>query len=120
MFPSESTVDKGKRGEDRIAALLERSGYVVVERNYRCKLGELDLVARDGDTLVFVEVRTRADGSRGSALETVGPAKQRRIARVAEHYLGVRRPRFERCRFDVVGVTGDDVVIVRDAFRPGL
>jgi putative endonuclease len=66
---------------------------------------------------VFVEVRTRSRGDRGSALETVGPAKQARIARVARVYLAARRPRFERCRFDVVGITEGAVELVADAFR---
>ena len=98
---------------------LRERGYLVVERNYRCKLGEIDIVARDGETLVFVEVRSRSDGERGSALETVTAAKQRRIARVAEHYLAARRPEFRECRFDVVGITAGDLELVRDAFRLG-
>jgi putative endonuclease len=89
----------------------------VVERNYRCPRGEIDVVARDGDTLVFVEVRTRADAQHGTALETVRAGKQRRIAGAAEHYLAFRRPSFTRCRFDVLAITGDDVVLIRDAFR---
>ena len=111
------TNEKGRRGEDRAARHLASHGYTIVERNYRCALGEIDLVARDGSTLVFVEVRSRADGTRGTALETVRAGKQRAIARVAAHYLAVRRPDFATCRFDVVGITGDDVVVVRDAFR---
>lgn len=95
-------------------------GYTVVERNFRCRFGEIDIIARDGDALVFVEVRTRSHSSRGSALETVTPAKQRRIARVAGHYLAVRRPSLSSCRFDVVGITGDHVELVRDAFRIGM
>lgn len=91
----------------------------IVERNYRCPLGELDIVARDGDVLVFVEVRTRTRSDRGTALETVGPAKRRRLARVAEHYLAARRPRAAGIRFDVIGITAGDVVHVRDAFRVG-
>jgi len=115
-----STVEQGRRGEDRVAALLADRGYRIVDRNYRCKLGEIDLVAVDGDTLVFVEVRTRSRGDRGNALETVRAGKQRTIARVAQHYLSFRRPRFERCRFDVVGITDGELVIVKDAFRVGL
>jgi len=112
-----TTTGRGRSGEDRAAALLIDRGYAIVERNYRCRVGELDLVARDGDTLVFVEVRSRADGAHGSALDTVGGAKQRRIARVAAHYLAARHPTARACRFDVVGITGDDVVLVQDAFR---
>ena len=112
-----STHDKGRHGEDRATAILRRSGYSIVERNYRCPLGEIDIVARDGDALVFVEVRTRRDASRGNALETVRRGKQRRLGRVAAHYLMARRPTLIDCRFDVIGITGDEVVLIRDAFR---
>lgn len=120
MSRAPSTHRKGQRGEDRAAAHLRALGYSVVERNFRCRLGEIDIVARDGEVLVFVEVRTRSHGDRGSALETVTPAKQRQIARVAGHYLAVRRPSMAECRFDVVGITGDHVELVRDAFRIGV
>ena len=114
-----STRESGQRGEDRAVAYLADRGYQIVERNYRCRLGELDVIARDGDTLVFVEVRTRQSGRFGTALETVGAGKRAQIARVAAQYLAARRPRFVRCRFDVVGITGDDVVLIQDAFRLG-
>jgi putative endonuclease len=83
-------------------------------------LGEIDVVARDGRSLVFVEVRTRADARHGNALETVTGPKQRRIARVANYYLMVRRPTFDACRFDVIGITGGTIQHIKDAFRIGL
>lgn len=112
-----STTERGRHNEDRACDELVRCGYDIVERNYRCKLGELDVVARDGQTLVFVEVRSRSSARYGSALETIGVAKQRRIARVAQHYLMVRRPRFDTCRFDVIGITAGELVLIKDAFR---
>jgi putative endonuclease len=115
----DSTTECGRRGEDRAVSHLRALGYEVVERNYRCEVGELDIVARDGATLAFVEVRTRADDSRGNAVETVGRAKQRRIARVAAAYLAERRPGYRTCRFDVVGITGGEIVLIKDAFRLG-
>jgi putative endonuclease len=114
-----STHAQGQRGEDRAVEYLRDRGYSVIERNFRCRLGEIDIVARDGDTLVFVEVRTRTDGRCGTALETITPAKQRRIARVAEFYLTARRAHGAACRFDVIGITGEQVELVRDAFRLG-
>lgn len=114
-----STSAQGKAGEDRAVALLRDAGFVIVERNYRCPLGEIDVVARHGELLVFVEIRTRSRGDMGSALETVSLAKQRRIARVAEHYLATRKPRAAGFRFDVIGETAGKVVHVRDAFRLG-
>jgi putative endonuclease len=115
-----STSARGKRGEDRACQYLRALGYRIVERNFRCKLGELDIIAQDGSTLIFTEVRSRTDSRHGTPLETVTWLKQRRIAQVASYYLSVRQPRFETCRFDVVGITGDAIEHVKDAFRLGL
>lgn len=77
----------GQRGEALAAAYLERNGYGIIARNWRCPSGELDLVAVDGSTLVFVEVRTRRSGQRGLAEESVTPSKQRRLIALAAAYL---------------------------------
>ena len=77
----------GRRGEDLAAAHLEEWGYVVRERNWRCQAGEIDIVAEDGGCLVFVEVRTRRGQEYGSPEESVTPAKQARLAEVAQTYL---------------------------------
>ena len=111
------TTEVGRSNEARAVAFLIDRGYAIVERNWRCKVGELDLIARDGDTLAFVEIRSRADASRGTALETVRSAKQRKLAQVAAAYLAAKRPRARACRFDVVGITGAEIVLVKDAFR---
>jgi len=108
---------RGERGEALAVAALTGRGYRIVERNFRCRLGELDVVAFDGGTLVFVEVRSRRDARFGGGLAAVPVRKLRQVARVAAVYLAARRPRFETCRFDVVAVTGDRVEVVRDAFR---
>lgn len=113
-------VDKLERGaaaERDAAELLIGEGYQIVERNFRCKAGELDIIARDGDVLVFVEVRSRSDDEHGHAVEMIGRTKQRRVVRVARHYLEIAQPRFERCRFDVVAVTAGAPILLRDAFR---
>lgn len=117
---SRSTTARGKRGEDLAVAELRRRGYRIVERNYRCKRGEIDIIAREGSALVFVEVRSRADGNQGSAVETVTAAKQGKVARVAATYLAERQPVFDECRFDVVGITGGAITVIKDAFRLGL
>lgn len=114
-----TTIQVGANGEERAASLLVASGMRIVERNYRCKLGELDIVARDRDTLVFVEVRSRQSVAFGSAMDAVGWVKQRKVTRVAQQYIAARRPRFETARFDVVAVTGNEIVHVRDAWRLG-
>jgi putative endonuclease len=111
----------GRDAEERAVAQLRARGYTILERNFRCRRGELDVVARDRDQLVFVEVRSRADGRRGTALEAVSAAKQRQVARVAEAWLAAHPGAADRgCRFDVVGVTGSELVVVRDAFRLGV
>lgn len=112
-----TTVETGSAAEARAVSLLVRKGYRIVERNFRCGSGELDVIARDGDVLVFVEVRSRADDSHGHAAETVDRRKQRQVAKVAMHYIGLRDPVFVKSRFDVVAITGDDEVLIQDAFR---
>jgi putative endonuclease len=112
-----TTVARGASAESAAAALLARAGYRVVERNYRCIVGELDIVAYDGDVLAFVEVRSRRDASHGDAAEMVGRRKQRQVARVAGVYLALRAPAADQVRFDVVALTGDDAVLIKDAWR---
>jgi putative endonuclease len=114
-----TTIEIGASGEDRAADALHRRGYRIIERNYRCKMGELDIIAREGPTLVFVEVRSRRSGEFGSALDAVGWRKQNKVSRVAAYYIAVRRPRFDTARFDVVAITGDEIVVVKDAWRLG-
>ena len=103
----------GRLGEDLAVAHLERSGYRVVERNFRTRAGELDLVALGPECLVFCEVKTRVLGTRNGPagpLDAVGPAKRRRLRRMAAQWLGSRSaegPRAPGLRYDVIGVTVD-------------
>lgn len=113
----DSKIERGASAEADAALLLATAGYRIVERNFRCKAGELDIIARDGDVLVFVEVRSRADGEHGSASEMVGRTKQRRVARVAAAYLQLRAPAFDECRFDIVAITAGEAILLKDAFR---
>jgi putative endonuclease len=113
----ENTVEIGASAELVATRLLVDRGYRVVEHNFRCKIGELDIVARDGDVLVFVEVRSRANAAHGHAAEMVGTRKQRQVARVAALYLGVRDPVYDEVRFDVVAITGDEATLIQDAWR---
>ena len=119
MAEQHSTVTIGTNAESRATTLLVDHGYQIVERNFRCEAGELDIVARERAILVFVEVRSRADDDHGTAAETVAWRKQRQIARVAEHYLAERDPDYEEIRFDVLSITGEDVELIKDAFRLG-
>lgn len=112
-----STTETGSVAEAQAVSLLVRKGYRIVERNFRCQSGELDVVARDGEVLVFVEVRSRADGEHGHAAEAIDRRKQRQVARVAMHYIGLRDPQFQSSRFDVVAITGGEAVLIQDAWR---
>jgi putative endonuclease len=106
----------GDAGEQRAADFLERRGLSIVERNFRVKGGEIDLIGRDGATVVFVEVRCRAAGSArfGGAAASIGAAKQRRLILAARHWLA--RHGEVPCRFDAVLIDGDQLEWLRAAF----
>jgi putative endonuclease len=123
----DSTTELGRRGEDDAARHLESQGLTLLERNYRCRGGEIDLVMLDGGTLVLVEVRSRSTSEHGGAAATVGFRKQRKFIRAARHLL-LTRPDYRRlpARFDVVAIDPDPagakepvVTWIRDAFRTG-
>ena len=99
---------------------MRRQRYVTLERNYRCVVGEVDLIALDGSTVVFVEVKTRSHAGSGSPFEAVNPRKQRQIQRAAQYYIKQHRLQDRNARFDVVGVwwDGDDArcELVKNAF----
>jgi putative endonuclease len=114
----ESTVKVGARGEARAVEHLCAEGYAIVERNFRVKRAEVDIIATDRDgVLCFVEVRSRADDQFGNAAETVDHVKRGKVTRGALAFVTLRRPVFERARFDVVAITGDRVDLIRDAWR---
>ena len=97
----------GRDAEDLAERFLIRRGFMPVSRNYRCRRGEIDLVMRDADTLVFVEVRRRTSRAFGGGLGSVDAHKQARIVAAAEHYLMTHRIGDDRpCRFDVVAIDG--------------
>lgn len=99
---------------------LNREGLKPVQRNFRCRLGEIDLIMQDGDCLVFVEVRYRTNANFTSAGPTVDVHKQRKLIRTAAFFLA-RRSRYadKVMRFDVVAINGKNVQWIKDAFRPG-
>ena len=106
----------GTRYEQAAGFFLEQMGYEVLEYNYHCRFGEIDIIAKDGLCLVFCEVKYRSDGDKGSPLEAVGYYKQRRIFRCALHYLTERRLGDVPCRFDVIGIEGTAVTHIKNAF----
>jgi putative endonuclease len=121
--PEPTTTDIGALAEQRAVDLLEREGYEIVVRNYRCDAGELDIVAVEDDVMVFVEVRSRADDEHGGPVESVNRRKQAKVTRVAGVYLALENPPYDEFRFDVVTITGanhEEVELYRDAWRGGL
>lgn len=111
---------RGSSAEACAAAWLSDHGYTILERNVRNPAGEIDVVARDGDTLCFVEVKARAGIQYGLAIEAVDRRKQRRLARAASLYLAFN-PHSGPCRFDVLGLDpapeGWEYTLVRNAFE---
>ncbi len=98
-------VEKGRAGELLATAFLEERGMEILTRNFRCPIGEIDIVGRDGKTIVFVEVRSRSDSSHGLPQESVSYVKQRRLTRLAQWYLKKHRMERQSARFDVIAIT---------------
>lgn len=124
---AENGMKKNKRQtgayyEQEAGRYLERLGYEILEYNYRCRLGEIDIVAKDGGCMVFCEVKYRADGRKGSPLEAVDSRKQQVIFRCAMYYLTEHRLEDVPCRFDVIGIEGKggmkeaEVTYIKNAF----
>lgn len=108
--------DRGKESEAVALDYLCRQGLYPVTRNYRCRFGEIDLIMRDGETLVFVEVRMRSSSAFGGAAESITLSKRAKLLSAARHYLG-HTGVFEDCRFDAVLLNDDtDIEWIRDAF----
>lgn len=110
-----SRAETGKNGEDLAAAFLQAKGLTIVERNFRAKVGEIDLVAKDGDEVVFVEVRARGSKDFGGAAASVIPAKRRKLIRAAGVWLQARGWD-GACRFDVVALDGGRIEHLPAAF----
>jgi putative endonuclease len=110
----------GAKGERIAEQFLRRQRYVILQRNYRCRAGEIDLVALDQDAVVFIEVKTRVVPGFGTPFEAVHPRKQRQIIRAAQRYLTDNRLHDRNARFDVVGVWWEDgeprCELVKNAF----
>ena len=107
----------GTEEEALAAAFLKAQGYEILEQNFRCRQGEIDLIARDGSALVFIEVKYRKNGAYGHPAEAVDYRKQQKICKVADYYrMKHRIPERQACRFDVVAIQGSAIRLIRDAF----
>jgi len=114
-------MDLGFKGEAMALKKIKSLGYKILVQNFRCKLGEIDIIAKDQDTLVFIEVRSKSSEKYGLPYETVNTKKQKKIRRVAEFYLMKNNLYHLYCRFDVIGIVwqhGDELQmeIIKDAF----
>ncbi len=109
---------QGEKAEQKALQYLQDQGLAVVGQNFRCKQGEIDLIMRDNNFLVFVEVRYRKNSQYGNALETVTPKKQSRIIAATQHYLVKNNLSRQSVRFDVVAMTGNNQLNwVKNAFQ---
>ena len=110
----------GKAGEEIAADFLKKSGYKIVEVNYRCPIGEIDIVAQDKNEVVFVEVKARKTSALGYPEEAVGIKKQKKMSQLASWYLQERKLNDSCARFDVVAIlmlpSGNDIRLIRNAF----
>lgn len=117
---SKTSHSLGKQGEDLALAFLLKQGYRCIARNFRTRSGEIDIIAADGPTICFIEVKTRRQGSCGSGADSVIRYKQRHIAKVATQFLQSRHSLDAPCRFDVVSVDYRDqeprVSVIQNAF----
>ena len=108
----------GTKYEGIAADYLEKKGYTILERNFRGRAAEADIVAKDGDTYVFVEVKYRASTASGNPLEAVTFAKQKKVSAAALYYMGIHKlvPDATSIRFDVIGIMGEEITHIENAF----
>lgn len=111
----------GERGENLAVWYLKQNGYKIIEQNYRSRMGEIDIIAKDGKTIVFVEVKSRRSIRYGSPKWAITPKKQRKISMVALYYLKTTQQIDTKARFDVVAITSNQdepqIEIVENAFE---
>lgn len=103
--------------EQEATHYLEKNGYEIVEMNYRCRIGEIDIIARNEGYLAFIEVKYRKTSFMGDPLEAINPKKQHIIRKTASYYLVCHNlSENTPCRFDAVGILGNTITLVKDAF----
>ncbi len=113
----------GIYGEDTAVKYLEANGYTILTTNYRCKMGEIDIIAADGDTIVFIEVKTRSTDKYGQPREFVNYSKQKKIIKTALHYIVNKNLTDYMSRFDIVDILVDNnnssnvITLIKNAFE---
>jgi len=114
-------LDLGKAGEDFALKKIKKLGYRCIERNYRCTLGEIDLIAKHGECLVFIEIKTRRGRDTGYAKEAVTYRKKRQISKAALNYMKEKKCCDTKSRFDIIAVSINhgipEIEVIQDAFE---
>ncbi len=118
--PRREKKELGERGEEVAFRFLKKKGYRIIQKNYVCKVGEMDIIAKEKDTLVFIEVKTRTSALFGPPQLAVNFSKQRQLSKVALNYLKEKRLEDVKARFDVVaillGQNQEEIELIKDAF----
>ncbi len=108
----------GLYGEESAVKYLKKHKYKILERNYRCILGEVDIIAKKGAYLVFVEVKARTDDRYGLPMEAVDERKQYKLIALSQYYQKIKRKLDMPIRFDVVQILGEEITLIENAFEP--
>jgi putative endonuclease len=123
-FKDMRRIRTGRLGESLAVAYLQKAGYQILAQNYRCFYGEVDIIAQDGEIIVFIEVKSRKSERFGEPQEAVGMEKQKKLSRIAMHYLQQQRLDASNARFDVMAVKllpdGTRINLIRNAFNLAL
>lgn len=107
----------GNKAEDKAVKYLKKQGYKILERNYNLPYGEIDIIASKNKTLVFVEVKYRADAKAfGGAVAAVGRAKQSRVIKAALSYIKTKKPLYDSLMFDIIAISGETIEHIQNAF----
>jgi putative endonuclease len=118
--PQREKKELGRKGEEKALRFLKKRGYRIIEQNYVCKMGEMDIIAKEKDTLVFIEVKTRTSMAFGPPQLAVTQFKQRQLSKVALHFLKEKKLEDINARFDVVAILlppeREEIELIRDAF----
>ena len=109
-------IKEGAIGESKAVDFLKKNGYKILERNFKCATGEVDIIAKKKGVICFIEVKARSYSGFGSPLEAITPSKIRKIKSATQYYLHINNVEDEDIRFDVVNILGDEIELIENAF----
>jgi putative endonuclease len=108
--------EQGLQGENKALKILKKQGYAILERNYRCPFGEIDIIAEEDGCLVFVEVKMRNTSTFGSPFDAITARKKKHIIQSALFYMKTHKHPHKKMRFDMLGITPDNTKLIKNAF----